>query len=177
MQKVKLPVEIDPFKTAKRKLDYQGILEVKRLPRLNDASLKVNSDVDVWLRFETDPQGLVVVQGKALTEVELECQRCGESFTYPIHVEFNYSPVCDESQVEALPEDYEPLQLNEDNYFLVADLIEDELLLALPIIPKHELTACKVQQSEQVFGEIDEVVEEESKPNPFAVLQSLKKKD
>jgi uncharacterized protein len=176
MQKVKLPVEIDPFKTAKRKLDYEGFLEIKRLPRFSDATLKVNSDVDVWLRFGTDPQGLVVVQGKALAEVELECQRCSETFSYAIDVEFTYSPVCDESQVEELPEDYEPLQLNEDNYFLVAELIEDELLLALPIIPKHPIEDCKVQLNEQVFGEID-VVEEESKPNPFAVLQSLKKKD
>ncbi|WP_432453034.1 MULTISPECIES: 23S rRNA accumulation protein YceD [unclassified Agarivorans] len=176
MQKVKLPVEIDPFRAAKRKLDYQGTLEVKRLPRLSEASLKVNSDVDVWLRFETDPLGLVVVQGRALTEVELECQRCGEAFSYAIDVEFTYSPVCDESQVEALTEDYEPLQLNDDNYFVVQELIEDELLLALPIIPRHSLSDCLVKESEQVFGEIEEV-EEESKPNPFAVLESLKKKD
>ncbi|MGY5453458.1 23S rRNA accumulation protein YceD [Agarivorans sp. MS3-6] len=176
MQKVKLPVEIDPFKTAKRKLDYQGLLEVIRLPRLNDAILKVNSDVDVWLRFGTDPQGLVVVQGRALTEVELECQRCNETFSFPIDVEFTYSPVCDESQIDELPEDYEPLQLDDDNYFVVAELIEDELLLSLPIIAKHPLEDCKVKQNEQVFGKI-EVVEEESKPNPFAVLESLKKKD
>ncbi|WP_026973538.1 23S rRNA accumulation protein YceD [Aliagarivorans marinus] len=176
MQKVKLPVEVDPFKAAKRKLDYQGSLEVRQAPRLIDATLKVNSDVDVWLRFEIDPQGLVVLQGKAVTEVELECQRCGKPYSYAIDTEFTYSPVCSEKQMELLPEEYEVLELDENDMFSLHRLIEDELLLSLPLIAMHELSECEVKVEQQSFGVIEEKAEE-SRPNPFAVLESLKKKD
>lgn len=176
MQKVKLPVEVDPFRAAKRRLDYEGYLTVSQMPRLAESTLNVNRDADVRLSFAIDPQGLTVLTGKVETEVELECQRCGEGFNQHLVAEFQYSPVCDEAQMEQFPDAYEPLELDENGVFRLHQLLEDELLLAMPLIAKHELADCKVSQQERVFGKIAPE-EEQTQPNPFAVLESLKKQD
>ena len=53
-------------------------------------------------------------------------------------------------------------------------LIEDELIVAMPIIPMHEDTDCSSGSKDIVVGEIDPAHEE--RPNPFAVLEKLKSK-
>jgi uncharacterized protein len=55
----------------------------------------------------------------------------------------------------------------------VLDLIEDELLMTLPVVPKHDV--CPVPIKLQV-ADADFVDEPTEKPNPFAVLEQLKKK-
>ena len=52
--------------------------------------------------------------------------------------------------------------------------MEDELILALPLVPMHSSEHCEVSVAEQVFGELPE--ELAKKPNPFAVLANLKQK-
>jgi len=55
--------------------------------------------------------------------------------------------------------------------FDLLTLLEDELLMALPLVPMHE--SCPVTP---VFSARDPAVEaEQAKPNPFAVLSQLKK--
>ncbi|MFM2481124.1 23S rRNA accumulation protein YceD [Celerinatantimonas sp. YJH-8] len=174
MQKVKLPVEVEPFRAAKRRLDYQGILPKEQMPRLTEATLAVETDAEAWIRFEVDSQGLTVMTGTATTEVVLECQRCGGAMPLTLTVEFQYSPVFDEQQMEQLPEAYEALELNENGEFHLHELLEDEFLLALPLIAKHSLEDCGIHTEEQSFGELAAQVED-MKPNPFAILQSLKK--
>jgi uncharacterized protein len=176
MQKVKLPVEVDPFRAAKRRLDFEGVLMIHQMPRLVDATLKVNRDADVSLNFGTDSQGLAVLTGKVKVEVELECQRCGEGFNHLLAADFQYSPVCDDEQTEQFPDAYEPLELNENGEIRLHQLLEDELLLAMPLIAMHELVECRVKTEQQVFGDIA-AEEEQTQPNPFAVLESLKKLD
>lgn len=75
-------------------------------------------------------------------------------------------------QVEVLPEIYEPIEFNAFGEIELLNAIEDELILALPQVPKHAPEHCEVSLSERVFGELP--IEAE-KPNPFAVLASLKK--
>lgn len=174
MQKVKLPVEVEPFRAAKRRLDYQGILPKEQMPRLTEATLAVESDAEAWIRFDVDPQGLTVITGTAKTEVLLECQRCREPYRQALSVEFQYTPVKNEQQMELIPEAYEPLELNENGEFRLRELLEDEFILALPLIAMHPIEECKVQSEEQSFGELA-AQEEQMKPNPFAILQSLKK--
>ena len=52
-------------------------------------------------------------------------------------------------------------------------LIEDELILTLPLFPMHDVANCKVDPTNMSFGDIGP---EPEKPNPFAILQELKKK-
>ncbi|MBN6710121.1 hypothetical protein B0186_03260 [Canicola haemoglobinophilus] len=174
MQKVKLPLTTDPVKDAQRRLDYQGYYAADQLTRLAESVVKVLSDAQVTLSFFIDPQKLTVMKGKASVDVELECQRCGETFKQTLECEFTYSPVSNLDKIDELPEIYEPIEFNQFGEIDLIGTIEDELIVALPIVPMHSSEHCEVSVAEQVFGELPE--ELAKKPNPFAVLASLKKK-
>lgn len=173
MKKVKLPLTVDPIKSAQRRLNYEGYYSQAQLVRLKDAVNQVLNNVEAELTFAIDPQKLVVMQGKATVDVMLECQRCGTPFPYHLSCTFNYSPVSNMDQADVLPEIYEPIELNDFGEIDLLGVIEDELLLSLPLVPMHEPEHCEVSEDEQVFGELPE--ELAKKPNPFAVLASLKK--
>ncbi len=174
MQKVKLPLTTDPVKDAQRRLDYQGYYAADQLTRLAESVVKVLSDAQVTLSFFIDPQKLTVMKGKASVDVELECQRCGETFKQTLECEFTYSPVSNLDKIDELPEIQEPIEFNQFGEIDLIGTIEDELIVALPIVPMHSSEHCEVSVAEQVFGELPE--ELAKKPNPFAVLASLKKK-
>lgn len=172
MQKVKLPHLLDPIKSAIKKSDYVGVFVAKDLSRLTQSVDSIDGDVDVTLSFDKDEQGLVIVCGKASCMVSLTCQRCNQKYVQQLASEFVYSPVRSEEQRLNLPEGYEPLELDEYGEFNLLQLIEDELILATPIVPKHAQEECSVVTDSLSWGEIDEA---EEHPNPFAVLKGLKK--
>ena len=174
MQKVKLPLTVDPVKDAQRRLDYSGIYTANQLARLAESVVNVLSDAQVTLSFYIDPQKLVVMQGKAQVEVELECQRCGETFTQTLDAAFCYSPVTNWEKADDLPEIYEPIEFNEFGEIDLLGAVEDELILALPLVPMHSSEHCEVSAQEQVFRQLPE--ELATKPNQFAVLANLKHK-
>lgn len=174
MQKVKLPLTTDPVKDAQRRLDYDGYYSINQLARLNESVSKVLSDAQVRLSFFVDPQKLVVMKGQATVDIELECQRCGGTFVQTLNCEFCYSPVANLDQADELPEIYEPIEFNPFGEIDLIGTIEDELIVSLPLVPMHSSEHCEVSVAEQVFGELPE--ELAKKPNPFAVLASLKKK-
>ncbi|PVX41386.1 uncharacterized protein C8D76_10282 [Pasteurella langaaensis DSM 22999] len=174
MQKVKLPLTVDPVKDAQRRLDYDGYYAIDQLERLSASVVRVLSDAQVTLSFFIDPQKLVVMKGKAQVDVELECQRCGETFSQTLECEFAYSPVANLDKIDELPEIYEPIEFNEFGEIDLIGTVEDEFMLALPIVPMHSSEHCEVSAHEQVFGELPE--ELAKKPNPFAVLANLKQK-
>jgi len=171
MQKVKLPLTVDPFKSAQKRLDYDGIFVIKQLERLTEATEGVISDCEAKLSFDIDAQGLKIVRGNAKVDVQLECQRCWEVFPHHCEIEFIYSPVFNEDQVGNLPDAYEPALVDENGEINLLQLIEDELIVALPQVAMHDEVDCEVDSDGMVFGEIPLADE---RPNPFAVLKNLK---
>ncbi|PKF50343.1 23S rRNA accumulation protein YceD [Enterovibrio nigricans] len=173
MQKVKLPLKVDPFKCAQKRLDYDGIFVVKQLERLAESTKGVISDCEVKLSFDVDAQGMKTLSGSAKVDVNLECQRCWEVFPHHCEIEFIYSPVFNEDQVGNLPDAYEPALVDENGEINLLHLIEDELIVALPQVAMHEVSDCKVDTDGMVYGEIPLADE---RPNPFAVLKNFKQK-
>jgi len=173
MQKVKIPRTTDPAKAAQKRLDYDGIIQVSLLKRLQESVEDVKRDAEVSLTFGIDEQRLVVISGKANIEVDLECQRCNEVFAHRCEVDFVYTPNKENSEEEA-PEEYDLVDLNEYGELDLIQLVEDEFILALPQIAMHDEADCSVNSDNMVFGELPDEVEED-KPNPFDVLKSLKR--
>ena len=173
MQKVKLPLTLDPVRTAQKRLDYAGIYTRDLVERIAASVVCVDTDVECEMSFAIDNQRLAVITGDAKVTVSLECQRCGKSFTHHVHTTYCFSPVKNDDQVEALPEAYEPIQVNEFGEIDLLALVEDEIILSLPVVPVHDSEHCEVSEADMVFGELPE---EAQKPNPFAVLASLKQK-
>lgn len=170
MQK-RLPLFIDPTKSAQQRLDYEGIYLKDKFTRLNDSVSTLNSDVLCHLSFYYDEQKIVVMKVKAEVSLDLRCQRCFNDFSTTIDIENLISPVKNDSQVLALPEYYDPAIINEFGELDLISIVEDEIILALPLSPLHDSQDCEITEQSYVFGTILEV---EEKPNPFAVLSHLK---
>jgi len=173
MQKVKIPRTIDPLKAAQKKLDYSGIIQVSLFKRLNELVASVKRDAKVSLSFEIDEQRLAVISGKANTEVDLVCQRCNEAFSHTCEVTFTYTPYLGERSEEEAPEEYDLVDRNEYGEVDLVQLVEDEFIINLPQIAMHDDADCSVNSDNLVFGKLPEEIEE-TKPNPFDVLKSLK---
>ncbi|WP_435954232.1 23S rRNA accumulation protein YceD [Dryocola sp. BD626] len=173
MQKVKLPLTLDPVRTAQKRLDYQGIYTPEQVERVAEFVVSVDSDVECDMRFAIDDQRLAVLTGDAKVAVTLSCQRCGKPFAHHVYTQYCFSPIVKDEQAEALPEAYEPVQVNEFGEIDLLALVEDEIILSLPVVPVHDSEHCEVSEADMVFGKLPEEAE---KPNPFAVLASLKRK-
>ncbi|MFG1172977.1 23S rRNA accumulation protein YceD [Erwiniaceae bacterium CAU 1747] len=173
MQKVKLPLTLDVVRTAQKRLDYQGVYTPEQVERIADSVVSVDSDVECVMSFAIDNQRLAVLKGTAEVSVTLCCQRCNQPFSHQVHVSYCFSPVVTDEQAEALPEAYEPIDINEFGETDLLAMVEDEIILALPVVPVHDSEHCEVSEADMVFGQLPAEAE---KPNPFAVLASLKRK-
>ncbi|MGL5949555.1 MAG: 23S rRNA accumulation protein YceD [Aeromonas sp.] len=173
MQKVKLPVKVDPVRNALKLLDYVGIVEKSQMPRLEASTAGLLGDIDVSLHFGKDVQKLTVMQGTAHALVSLVCQRCGEVFEHRLEAEYIYTPLFEKTNEEELPDAYEPIELDENGEIDLHQILEDELILALPQVAMHSLESCPRGNMDMTWGEITPADE---RPNPFAVLEQLKRK-
>lgn len=170
MQNLKLPITIDPFKSAQRRLECDGVFELSGMNRLLAACQSCSGQVKVNVKFDVDELRLVVISGKASASVALTCQRCTEDFEQALEVEFTFSPVKNPEKAAELPSYYDAIELDENGEVNLRELVEDELLLAIPLIPRHELEDCQ-SPADSVWGELPEELD---KPNPFDVLKQLK---
>ena len=116
---------------------------------------------DVWLRLE------------AQASIPLTCQRCMGSVLTPLEVDHWYRFVATEDIAMAEDDQSEEDLLVMEPQFDLLAVLEDELLMALPLVPMHDV--CPVTPAMSV-GEIDEPGPAAEKPNPFAVLAHLKNK-
>ncbi len=132
-----LPNRIDPWCLAAESGRLEGSLALAALPRLFAALNRADGVVNVMLAAGVDQRGVRFVKGTVRTEIELICQRCLGVLRLPLEVIVSLGLARSETEVDRLPEEYEPLLVPE-GAIRVADLVEDELLLALPPIPRHE---------------------------------------
>ncbi|WP_298769466.1 23S rRNA accumulation protein YceD [uncultured Shewanella sp.] len=174
MQTVKIPVSIDPVRAATSQLSYEGIVSGKQLKRLNELCAGDCSDVAVSIECGEDIQGIVYLKGKAVTELTLHCQRCMTLFTTEVTVEFSFGLCQSETEIDELPDAYEPIECNEIGEVRLHQLIEDELIVSMPLIAMHDDENCHLGGKDIVVGEIEPAQQE--RPNPFAVLEKLKSK-
>lgn len=155
---------------------YEGYIVLAQLKRLCEGLDSDLGDVDVVIETGFDPQRLCYIKGQANVEVSMTCQRCNETMSIELSAEFAYTPVAsdfEEDEERPLPERYEPVFINEVGEVSVHDMVEDELILDIPLIAKHDEQDCSASGSNMTWGKIEEVVEK--KPNPFAVLKQLKR--
>jgi len=168
----RLPELIDAIRLADEGARLRGELSAGGLQRLRELSRSgvPPAPVIVDLEFERTGHGVRLMHGTIRTTVEAVCQRCLQPATLAVMARsFVVLQVAGEEPVSG-PEEAEvlvvedPLSLNE--------LAEDELLLAMPMIPMHEEGACAAPRD---LGEAPP--EPLEKPNPFSVLRGLKGKD
>jgi uncharacterized protein len=171
MRKVKLPVRLDPIRNAQKRVSYDGEIDAERFNRLEELA-PVSAPVSVELACGIDAQGLAIMDTTIKTSLTLTCQRCNQTFVQAFEVQTKFCPVTAKVDVDELPDAYEPVELDENGEVELHTLVEDELLLALPIVPMHDDAECPQSSKAMVYGEIEPADE---RPNPFAILNSLKR--
>ncbi|WP_172597654.1 YceD family protein [Sulfuriflexus mobilis] len=183
--KDRLPEHIEPLRLARSGRVLQGVLPLSRMARLMDSiDADTGGDVEVELSFAINDRHVPCVRGHLRTAVGLQCQRCMQEMSWPVDNQFELLIVESEAEAEQLGEECEVLLLDEQLISL-SDLVEDEILLSLPIVPKHQAgTACadNARSSEAVEEIAEQAVspaagtatENQARKNPFAVLAELK---
>lgn len=166
-----IPEHIDPYRYAEQRLEIGGVVNIADMPRLAANLISSSGQVAADLQFGVDEQGINFLKGHLKANLTLECQRCMEPYIYEIISDFVLGIVNTLDEAKALPALYEPALAQEGNSLALRELIEDELILNLPIIPRHEPEDCKVK-----LPLIDSGWEQGKGENPFHVLESLKHK-
>jgi len=165
-----------------------GQLQVGNVPRLNAAVLECPDSLAVELVFGYAESGKKTVAIKIDGQASMQCQRCLQPVSVPINTETVLTVVAHDEEAKSTLRDIEPLLLAADELDIY-ELVEEEVLLALPIVAMHSAEHCSIdaqagqqqqepaaaqQHSSSSAGPANTDQGEARKPNPFAALQQLK---
>ena len=148
---------------------FEGVLPLSDMPRLRGALADTEGSARVSVEFGEDALRVPFVELRIDAKLPLECQRSLQRFGYPVKIVQRLGLIRDEEGEDALPEGYEALLVGDDGMMRPADLVEDELILAVPVVPVAPGT-------DEVERDWDPPEEETQRANPFSVLSSLKDK-
>lgn len=171
-----LPHYVEPRKLAEQGGSVSGQTTVSALPRLAEFSHSQGEQVDVALQFERSAEdSLCTVTGTVSSRLQLVCQRCLEPVMYDITARVGLALVWSEEEAESLPERYDPWLMSDEKLSLVP-LLEEELLLALPLVAMHEQCPNPLRNPATLTPtSVETETTEEQADNPFAILATLKK--
>ena len=117
------------------------------------------ADDEIWLDLDAE------------VDLPMQCQRCLKPVLSTVFAERSFRFVADEATAAALDDEAEEDILVLNREFDALALVEDELIMALPLVPRHEVCPEAV-----VMAVSDpDVADVRERPHPFAALASLKK--
>jgi len=172
----RLPVQIDPIRLAAARQQLYGEIEITRFARLKELLTSTEGAVKVQFDFDIDASKVHCVTGTLVAELSLCCQRCLEPMKWQLNADVGLAFVTHERQIEELVVDYEPY-LIEETPLMFSDMVEDEILLALPQVPMHdETSSCQpaVKAAEHIEAQDNVQPTKEQRKNPFAMLADFK---
>jgi uncharacterized protein len=162
-----LPAVLDAWRAVSAGARFEGSLPLGRLSRLRPSLTDAEGTVDYVVQFGRDALDNAYVELELKARLPLQCQRSLERYLHPVDVVQRLGLITREAQEASLPEGTEPLLLEGNAELHPAELIEDELILALPVVP-IDPAAAELAADWQPEDADDE------KPNPFAALAALK---
>ncbi|MBL6687634.1 MAG: DUF177 domain-containing protein [Pseudomonadales bacterium] len=183
-----LPKRIRYIRLGDEESRYQGVIPVARLPRLlallaegPSKSDKAIQPVQALLTFKQDAPHRHIVSVEASFDYSWPCQRCLEEMEIKAASQHELVLSNRSDVIERLPVSVDYL-LTEGDFVEVAALLEDQLLLAMPMVPKHE--HCEVTRIEEGATEtelhvsqpslaIDPNFTAEPRQRPFANLKKM----
>lgn len=168
----RLPEYINTVQLADKRGELKGQIPVSRLDRLGDMLVDDTGSVTVELYFSREGR-VPIIQGEIVTELSLCCQNCLQAVIWPVKHTVNLGIVKSIEQANRLPENIDPLLLEQDTV-PIKDIIEDELLLSLPTYPKHQYDCLALYKDIKNTDANKATKEQEAKINPFSILANLK---
>ncbi len=168
----KLPLRIDPHQASKESALYKGVIDCSKMNRLQPLLQSQLNSAEVELQGGVDLYGNSYLHCKMNVALPLICQRCLQGMQYKVKVNIKLVPVNSELEDLDLPEGYEPL-LTKWKSVKLSDLVEEVLLLELPVVSRHIGDECPAP----LYDEVDEIIEEEQveeqRQKPFSNLKEL----
>lgn len=161
-----IPKTIDPYQFARSRSILDGTLplaetqELKRWQNVSGASI-----IYAHLEGYSDREHRPHLKGSVKTELELECQRCLQPLHWQANIQFDYLLIHSEAQENEENSESETLLCPEDELDLVW-FVEEEVLLAMPMIAKHE--QCELPNTLTQIRE-----ENQATHRPFANLKDM----
>jgi len=181
-------VQLSAEPSALKKVDFcapqtyrgAGFLSIPEMPRVAMEASAVNSGDgfhwDLETHFEdspgSEPRQILALGLKG--RLHLVCQRCLQDCAVDLDENRRFLLVATEEEADAYPledEEQEPLVVSQ--HFNLLETIEDEILLSLPLIPKHPEGFCEPHAS--TFGEEGDEEASNERENPFNILKNMKK--
>jgi len=171
-----LPQYVDPRRLSMQGKTLTGSVDVNLCRRVKEAVKEISSTIDVSLSFYLEEQGRKAVNIRASGSVKVICQRCLSSMPLKLECDTILCIVWSEEEADVLPKNLEAWIVPENKGNLI-DLVEDELLLALPFIAYHKKEECEPLVANILLSELSNKTEESNiESNPFEALKILKGK-
>jgi uncharacterized protein len=165
-----LPDRVDCAHLADEAAVLERVYPLGELPRLQDLLEDARGSVRASFAFAKLGSGRVGARVTVEADPQLVCQRCMQGFAYPAAASSEIEFAAGTSSADAEREVYS----TDGGLVSLRELAEEELLLALPIVPMHPPQDCDWTPIAAQDDEISEVPDDRSRP--FAALQALLKK-
>ncbi|MCC6610094.1 MAG: DUF177 domain-containing protein [Burkholderiales bacterium] len=149
---------IDGLEFARAGATRSGALDLAQLPRLAEAGCRA-AELRYSLHGETSARGKPELHVEVAGMLTLECQRCLEALQVPIDVRIALELATSQEAIDAAEDDVDRVLAARS--MPVAGLVEDEVILALPMVPMHE----RCTPAAEAGGT--------TRPAPFAALAGM----
>ncbi len=160
---------VNNLEFARRGAALQGKIAIAELVRVQEHLLANQGEVNYTLSGKMGAKSEFLLELGVDGQLTLRCQRCLEALEFPLHIDATLKVIVGGSEFELPDDEDEAVDSIPANVAMdVQALIEDEILLSLPISPLHPPGVC------QADGATKPVLEE--KTNPFGALAALKGK-
>jgi uncharacterized protein len=169
----RLPEHLDPWRFADLGETFAGSVALQDLSRLRESLLDDQGRASFELEFYRDERRRACLKGRVEATLLLECQRCLKAVRLKVSSDTAIAFVEGFDEAEQLPEALDPWMV-EDQRVSLQDLIEDELLLALPQVAMHPADECTATDTGARGDTAIEAADEAERENPFAILSGLK---
>jgi uncharacterized protein len=158
------PKLVEPNKLAAMQKVLHGEMPLQETPRLANCTISKHAIICYEIKFFFNEDSRCIVSGQAYTELDFICGCCLRPFAHELKVAFLLAPVGHECNMLQVGECYEGIIMNKGSIFL-PQVLEDELLLSLPLVLKHKDQNCTKAVVKRVDSEVRE--------NQFQVLDSV----
>ncbi len=151
-----------------------GTMPLARMERLRPLLADASGEARFIARFDFDGQGRVTILIEVEAKLPLICQRSLEPYLEPVQRKSLLGVIEFMAEEASMPENYEPV-LVEHGRLALLDLVEDELLLGLPQVPRNpEVDEIRLQAVDPEAA--DPATGETPVQQPFAGLAEQLKK-
>ena len=169
------PDWISPERAAEGKRVFGGTVPLSRMKRLASLLVAADGEATFVAAFRRDIDKRVVVDLQVEAALPLICQASLEVYDEQVKRRSELVVIEHDHEQDDLPETYEPVK-SENGRLAVASLVEEELLLGLPQVPRKPGLA-KVEYSTGGETLKSEALQKKGKKNPFAALQNMLERD